>query len=146
MPEILSRQTIRLGLTAADKTDAIRRSGALLVVVGAVTQPYADAMFERETQVPTYLGEGIAIPHGTNESREHILRTCLGFLQFPQGVDWGGETVHVCIPIASRSDEHVEILAALAEVLMNPDAAERLRTTTDPDEVLRLLDAVREEN
>lgn len=59
---------------------------------------------------------------------------------------WGGETVHVCIPIASRSDEHVEILAALAEVLMDPDAAERLRTTTDPNEVLRLLDAVREEN
>ena len=86
MSEILSRETIRLGLTATDKTDAITQCGSLLVAVGAVTQPYADAMFEREHQVPTYLGEGVAIPHGTNESREHIQRTCLGFLQFPGGV------------------------------------------------------------
>ena len=114
MSEILSRETIRLGLTATDKTDAITQCGSLLVAVGAVTQPYADAMFEREHQVPTYLGEGVAIPHGTNESREHIQRTCLGFLQFPGGVDWDGERVFVCIPIASRGEEHVEILGTLA--------------------------------
>ena len=139
MSEILSRETIRLGLTATDKTDAITQCGSLLVAVGAVTQPYADAMFEREHQVPTYLGEGVAIPHGTNESREHIQRTCLGFLQFPGGVDWDGERVFVCIPIASRGEEHVE-------VLMDPDAAAQLRTTTDPDDVLRLLGAFGKEN
>lgn len=146
MSEILSRETIRLGLTATDKTDAITQCGSLLVAVGAVTQPYADAMFEREHQVPTYLGEGVAIPHGTNESREHIQRTCLGFLQFPDGVDWDGERVFVCIPIASRGEEHVEILGALAEVLMDPEAAAQLRTTTDPDDVLRLLGAFGKEN
>lgn len=146
MSEILSRETIRLGLTATDKTDAITQCGSLLVAVGAVTQPYADAMFEREHQVPTYLGEGVAIPHGTNESREHIRRTCLGFLQFPGGVDWDGERVFVCIPIASRGEEHVEILGELAEVLMDPDAAAQLRTTTDPDNVLRLLGAFGKEN
>lgn len=146
MSEILSRETIRLGLTATDKTDAITQCGSLLVAVGAVTQPYADAMFEREHQVPTYLGEGVAIPHGTNESREHIQRTCLGFLQFPGGVDWDDERVFVCIPIASRGEEHVEILGELAEVLMDPDAAAQLRTTTDPDDVLRLLGAFGKEN
>jgi phosphoenolpyruvate-dependent sugar phosphotransferase system EIIA 2 len=146
LPEILSRETIRLGLTATDKTDAITQCGSLLVAVGAVTQPYADAMFEREHQVPTYLGEGVAIPHGTNESREHIQRTCLGFLQFPGGVDWDGERVFVCIPIASRGEEHVEILGELAEVLMDPDATSQLRTTTDPDNVLRLLGAFGKEN
>ena len=146
MSEILSRATIRLGLNATDKTDAITQCGSLLVAVGAVTQPYADAMFEREHQVPTYLGEGVAIPHGTNKSREHIQRTCLGFLQFPGGVDWDGERVFVCIPIASRGEEHVEILGALAEVLMDPDAAAQLRTTTNPDDVLRLLGAFGKEN
>ena len=138
MSEILSRETIRLGLTATDKTDAITQCGSLLVAVGAVTQPYADAMFDREHQVPTYLGEGVAIPHGTNESREHIQRTCLGFLQFPGGVDWDGERVFVCIPIASRGEEHVEIPGTLAEVLMDPDAAAQPRTPTHPDDVLRL--------
>ena len=139
MSEVLSAEAIRLGCTATDKNDAIAQCGALLVEIGAASQEYADAMFERETQVPTYLGEGFAIPHGTNESRQYIKRAALGFLQFPDGVDWDGETVHVCIPIASNSDEHVGILGALAGVLMDPDAAEALRTSNDPDQVLGLL-------
>ena len=146
MSEVLSAEAIRLGCTATDKNDAIAQCGALLVEIGAASQEYADAMFVRETQVPTYLGEGFAIPHGTNESRQYIQRAALGFLQFPDGVDWDGETVHVCIPIASNSDEHVGILGALAGVLMDPDAAEALRTSTDPDQVLGLLSAVGEEN
>lgn len=145
MSDILTRDDIRLGLSAADKADALRQCGAQLVDSGAATQAYAEALFDRERQVSTYLGEGVAIPHGTNESREHILATKLGFLQFPDGVDWDGETVHVCIPIASQSDAHVDILAALADVLMEPDSAQQLRTATDPDAVLALLGAVSKE-
>lgn len=145
MNDILTRDDIRLGLTAADKADALRQCGVLLVESGAATQAYAEALFDREEQVSTYLGEGVAIPHGTNESREHILKTKLGFLQFPGGVDWDGQTVHVCIPIASQSDAHVDILAALAEVLMDPDSAEQLRTATDPDAVLALMGALGQE-
>lgn len=145
MNDILTRDDIKLGLKAADKTDALNQCGALLVDSGAATQAYADALFDRERQVSTYLGEGVAIPHGTNESREHILATKLGFLQFPDGVDWDGETVYVCIPIASQSDAHVDILAALAEVLMDPDSAEQLRTATDPDAVLALMGALGQE-
>ncbi len=144
--EVLSRDAIKLGLTATDKHDAIAQCGALLVGIGAATQPYADALYDRERQISTFLGEGVAIPHGTNESRIHILRTALGFLQFPDGVDWDGETVNVCIPIASNGDEHVGILGALAEVLMDPDAAAILRTTDDPAEILRLLSAFGGEN
>lgn len=142
---VLSRDSIRLGLNAADKEEAIRQCGAALLEVGAIQAPYADAMFDREKEVSTYLGEGFAIPHGTNESRQWINRAALGFLQFPDGVDWNGETVHVCIPIASNSDEHVGILGALAEVLMDSDAAEKLRTTTSVDEVLALLSDIGDE-
>ncbi len=143
--DVMHRDSIRLGRSATDKDDAIRQCGEALLEVGAIQAPYAEAMFAREKEVSTYLGEGFAIPHGTNESRQWINRAALGFLQFPEGVDWNGETVHVCIPIASNSDEHVGILGALAEVLMDPDAAEKLRTTTSVDEVIALLSAIGEE-
>lgn len=139
MNEVLNADSIRLGATAADKHDALTQSGALLVQLGAASQEYAEALFERELQVSTFLGEGVAIPHGTNESRVHIKRTALGFIQYPDGVDWDGNTVNICIPIASNSDEHVGILGALAEVLMDPEAAERLRNSSSVDEVLSLL-------
>lgn len=137
--QVLSTDAVRLGRTASSKDDAIRQCGELLVAIGAADAVYAAALHEREKSVSTYLGEGFAIPHGTNESREHITRTALGFVQFPDGVDWDGNEVKVCIPIASNSDEHVEILGALAEVLMDADAAHALRTATDPARVVALL-------
>lgn len=142
--QILGPDAIRLGISATDKNDALAQCGALLVEIGAATQEYADALFDREQQVSTFLGEGVAIPHGTNEARVHIRRTALGFLQFPEGVDWDGNTVNVCIPIASNSDEHVDILGALADVLMDPQSAKKLRTSGSVDEVLALLSAVGE--
>ena len=146
MSDVLTTDGIRLGAVATDKRDALLQCGALLVGLGAATQEYADALFDRELQVSTFLGEGVAIPHGTNESRVHIRRTALGFIQYPDGVDWDGNTVNVCIPIASNSDEHIGILGALAEVLMEPDQAERLRTTNSIDEVLALLGGLGEDN
>ncbi len=138
-PNVLPREAVRLGLIAADKEDAIRMAGQTLVAIGAADEGYIDGMLERETQVSTFMGNGVAIPHGTNESRGHIKRAALGFLQFPGGVDWNGKTAYVAIPIASNSDEHVGILSALATVLADKSKAERLRTTTSVDEVLDLL-------
>lgn len=142
MNDVITAEGIRLGLTTTGKDDAIAQCGALLVELGAAGPEYAAAMFDRETQVSTYLGEGVAIPHGTNESRVHINRSAVGFLQFPDGVDWDGNTVKVCLPIASNSDEHVDILGALAEVLMDPEQAEQLRSAASVDEVLALLGGV----
>ena len=139
---VLSRDAVRLGLYATDKLDALRQSGALLVEIGAVEEPYADAILEREESVSTYLGEGVAIPHGTDASRTYVKRTALAVLQFPDGVDWGDGPVMLCIAIASNSNEHVSLLAALANILIVPEQAERLRTATDPDEVLALLHTV----
>ncbi|WP_297084591.1 PTS sugar transporter subunit IIA [uncultured Demequina sp.] len=138
-PPLLDASAIRLGLAAEDKADALRQCGAVLVEIGAATEDYAAALHEREKSVSTYVGEGVAIPHGTNESRAHIERAALAYLQFPDGIDWDGETVTVCVAIASKSEEHVDILAALAQVLMDPERAARLREATSAQDVLALL-------
>lgn len=136
---ILEPSAVRLGLVAKDKADALRQCGAVLVEIGAASPPYTDALFEREKSVSTYIGEGVAIPHGTNESREHIERAAIAFLQFPDGVDWDGNQVQVCIAIASRSEEHIDILQSLATVLMVPESAAALREASSIDDVIALL-------
>lgn len=143
---ILSPRAILLGGRATDKWDAVRQAGALLVGLGAVEPGYADAMQERERSMSTCLGEGVAIPHGTDASRALVRRTTLGFLQFPGGVDWDGQLVTVCIPIAASDDEHVVVLSALAQVLMDPDKAHQLRTACSVDAVLALLTTSEEES
>ena len=140
---VLAREAIRLAQHADDKWDALRQSGALLVEIGAVEPGYADAILEREGQISTYMGEGVSIPHGTDQSRVLVRRTALGFLQFPDGVDWDGETVYLCIPIAASGDEHVGVLSALAEVLVDGDSAAVLRGATDVETVLALLNPSR---
>jgi mannitol/fructose-specific phosphotransferase system IIA component len=136
---VLAREGIRLAQHAADKWDALRQSGALLEELGVVDQGYAAAILEREGQISTYMGEGVAIPHGTDQSRALVRRTALGFIQYPDGVDWDGETVYLCIPIAASGDEHVAVLSALAGILVEPDSAAALRAATTADEVLTLL-------
>lgn len=137
---VLVTEAVRLGQSASDKLDALRQSGAVLADIGAVEPGYIDAMLAREEMVSTFMGEGVAIPHGTNESRPFVHRTALGFLQFPDGVDWGdGATVSVCIPIAAAGGEHMALLSALATVLVDPDKAEALRSASSADEVLALL-------
>lgn len=137
--DVLPRAGIRLGLKARDKTDAIEQAGHVLLDLGAIGEEYITGMIDREGEVSTYMGEGFAIPHGTNRSREHVKKTALGFLQFPEGVDWNGKTCYVAIPIASRSDEHIGIMAKLATVLADKTKAEQLRTATTVDQVLTLL-------
>jgi PTS system mannitol-specific IIA component len=139
MGSVLSRQAIRLGLSARSKEDAILVTGRILVELDAVEPGYVDAMLERERSMSTSLGAGFAIPHGTDESRVLIRRTALSFAQFPAGVDWGADQVFVCIGIAARDDEHIEILSQLANTLIEPDLAARLRAATTPDEVLTVL-------
>ncbi|QGN49293.1 PTS sugar transporter subunit IIA [Micromonospora sp. WMMD558] len=142
---LLDRRAIRLRETAADREDAIRRSGAVLVETGAVDPAYVETMLARERAVSTYVGEGVAIPHGTLAGKDAVRRDALAVLRFPAGVDWGGEQVVLCVAIAARGDGHVALLAQLAEILLNPERARALREATDADGVLRLLKPVDEE-
>jgi mannitol/fructose-specific phosphotransferase system IIA component len=137
---VLVRDAIRLGSIASSRDDAILQAGRALEETGAVDPGYADAMLERERGISTSVGEGFAIPHGTDESRVLVRRTALSFIQFPAGVDWDADRVYVCIGIAARDDAHLGILAQLADTLIEPELAARLREATDPDEVLAILE------
>jgi mannitol/fructose-specific phosphotransferase system IIA component len=137
---VLGREGVRLGLKATDKWDAVRQSGALLDELGAVESGYPEAMIERE--VSTFIGEGVAIPHGTDEARSLVRKTTLGFLQFPDGIDWDGNDVRVCVAIAAKGNEHMAVLSGLAQILMEPEQAEALRSSSNVDEVLELLSGI----
>jgi mannitol/fructose-specific phosphotransferase system IIA component len=130
---------VRLGRTATDRADAIEQTGAVLVEIGAVDPAYVPAMHEREESVPTFIGEGVAIPHGTDASRALVRRSALAVLQFPEGVDWGGQDVRLCVGIAASGDEQVGVLSALARVLMDPEKAAALRTADDAATVVAIL-------
>lgn len=145
MSELLDRRAIRLDEPASDKDEAIRRCGAALVEIGAVEPGYVDTMLARERSISTYVGEGVAIPHGTLGGKELVRRDALAVLRFPDGVDWDGERVTVCVGIAAAGDGHVELLAALAEVLLDADQARALREATDVDAVVELLSRIQEE-
>jgi PTS system mannitol-specific IIA component len=144
--DLLDPAAIRLHERAADREAAIRACGQVLVGTGAVEQAYVDAMLERERSISTYVGEGVAIPHGTLASKGAVRRDALSFVRFPETVDWGGEPVTICIGIAAQGDGHMGILAALAEILLEPGRAQALRAADDPDEVIRLLQPAREDS
>jgi mannitol PTS system EIIA component len=139
MGALLLADGIRLGLQASDRFDAVRQSGQVLVDIGAVEPPYIDAMLERERSISTSLGEGFAIPHGTEDSRTWIRETMLSFLQFPDGIAWDDDDVIVCVGIAAVGDEHVGVLANLARILTVPEQAARLRSAERIEDVLSIL-------
>src|ERR671923_1000482 len=114
----LDRSNVRVGAVAADKAHAIRQVGALLVDGRYIEPGYVQSMMGREQVANTYLGNGIAIPHGLLDDRDLILRTGIAVLQVPNGVEWNpGETAYLIVGIAARSDEHIEVLANLTDVL-----------------------------
>ena len=139
LADLLSADRVVLGRTAGDWEDAVRQVGDVLVSSGAVAEAYVDAMVERERSVSTFVGEGVAIPHGTLAGRELVTRDALCVVQFPAGIDWHGDDVVLCIGIAARGDGHVPILARLAELLMEPDRADALRNAATADQVVDLL-------
>ncbi|WP_422774739.1 PTS sugar transporter subunit IIA [Plantactinospora sp. WMMC1484] len=144
--DLLDRRAIRLTEVAADRDEAIRRCGEVLADIGAVHSEYVQTMLARERSVSTYIGEGVAIPHGTLAGKDLVHHDALAVLRFPAGVDWGGQPVTVCVAIAARGDGHVELLASLAEILLDTDRARALREATDPDDVLALLAPAREDS
>jgi PTS system mannitol-specific IIA component len=136
---LLEERAIRLAESATDRDDAIRQCGSTLVAIGAVDSEYVEAMLERERSISTYVGEGVAIPHATLAGKSAVRRDALAVLRFPDGVDWGGQQVVVCVAIAAVGDGHVEILSELAQILLDSDRARQLRQASRPEDVLRLL-------
>ncbi|EWY36986.1 PTS fructose transporter subunit IIA [Skermanella stibiiresistens SB22] len=140
----LGPENVRIAANARDKADAIRQAGGILVEGGYIQPGYVESMMRRETVTATYLGNGIAIPHGLPQDRELILHTGLSVLQLPYGVEWNpGEIVHLVVGIAARSDEHIGVLQKLTDVLDDEATVMRLARTGDIDEIVAALDPAR---
>lgn len=141
----LTTANVRLHATPATKEEAIRQVGQLLVEGGFIAPAYVDSMLGREQQANTYLGNGIAIPHGMGQDRELIRRTGIAVLQVADGVAWkDGEQARLLIGIAARSDEHLTLLANLVDVLGDEAVANQLATTDDAQLIIRHLTRPRE--
>jgi PTS system mannitol-specific IIC component len=140
----LSKDNIFLGLQAASKEEAIRFAGEQLVKGGYVEPEYVAAMLEREKLTPTYLGESIAVPHGTVDAKDRVLKTGVVFCQYPQGILFGEEeddVARLVIGIAARNNEHIQVITSLTNALDDESVIEKLANTTSVDEVLSLLGA-----
>ncbi|MCB1354884.1 MAG: phosphoenolpyruvate--protein phosphotransferase [Rhodobacteraceae bacterium] len=129
---ILTNDMVALGTSVATKAEAIAKAVELLAAAGKIDPRYGDSMLGREKVANTFLGNGIAIPHGLPKDREMIRDTAIAVVQIPGGVDWGqGNTARLVVGIAAKSDEHLEILSNLTDVLGDAEEAERLATTSD---------------
>jgi mannitol/fructose-specific phosphotransferase system IIA component len=145
--DILSVDRIQLKATAVDKMDAIRQAGELLVQSGCVTPAYVDGMLAREQSMSTYLDNGVAIPHGQYENKDEVINAGISVVQIPAGVVWeideddedDVEKAYLVVGIAASSDEHVDVLTALAEIVEDEQLIEQLHHTSDVQFVLDIL-------
>jgi mannitol PTS system EIIA component len=145
MSDVLTPSLIRVPGTARSKDDAIREAGEMLVEAGAVTPEYIDSMYERERSVSTYMGNYLAIPHGTNESKESIKRSALSVIRYDQPIDWDGNEVRFALGIAGYQGGHMDILSRVAIVFSDTDEVDKLLAAGSAEEIYDILNAVNEE-
>lgn len=141
-PFQLTKESIFLGMTETNQTDIIKFVGEQLVKQGNVSEEYIQGMLDREKQVSTYLGESIAVPHGVIDAKQYVKNTGIVFCQFPAGVQWGEDEDSIAklvIGIAAKGDEHIHVITAITNALDDEDAIETLKSTTNPEDVLRIL-------
>ena len=138
-PEVLQIKNILTGLPSESKEEAILRAGHLLEAAGYVDPGYAASMLEREKIVTTYIGMGLAIPHGTSDTKALVRNSGIVVLQYPDGVDFGEEKARLVIGIAGVGDAHLDILAKISSSLDDEEVLERLSVTKDPEEIFKAL-------
>jgi phosphocarrier protein FPr len=136
----LTNNDITLQQVASDKTSAIKAIAQQLTDNGLVADQYVKGMLNREQQNSTFLGNGIAIPHGTTDTRDLVNKTGVAVHHFPEGVNWGdGNIAYVAIGIAAKSDEHLGILKQLTKVLSSDGVEEKLKQAKNKDDIIALL-------
>jgi PTS system mannitol-specific IIC component len=140
---VLATDSIVLAGRARSRDDAIDEAGRLLVEAGAVDERYVRSMHDRETSVSTFMGNGLAIPHGTNEAKSSIRRTALSFVRYDEPVDWNGKQAEFVVGVAGAGDDHLALLSRIAGIFTDAEQVAALRGAATPDEVLAVLDAVK---
>ena len=136
--ELILRENIRVNCKADTQEQVIRQVGQMLVDSGYVKQSYVDGMVEREKTFSTFMGNGLALPHGVEAAKKEIKSSGIAVLTFPEGTDWDGNKVNVVIGIAGVGEEHLDILSVIADKMMDETAAEKL-ATGDVDTVYEIL-------
>lgn len=139
---ILTTERIVMDGGAQNAEQAIDEAGGLLVAAGAVTDEYVASMHEREQSVSTFMGNGLAIPHGTNAAKDSIRSSALSVVRYPDGLDWNGKPVTWVIGIAGKDNEHLAILSRVAKIFGNKEKVRQLDEARTADEVLELLGKV----
>ena len=142
--DVLQIGQVRIHSGSASREDAMREAADILESSGAVTSAYFDAMQQREETVSTYMGNELAIPHGTNETKSAILASALSVVRYDGGVDWDGQPVSFVVGIAGRGDEHLEILSQIALLFSDDDEVAGLKAAATPEDLFALLSAVNE--
>ncbi|WNG87281.1 PTS mannitol transporter subunit IICBA [Mycobacterium sp. ITM-2016-00317] len=137
--DVLPLESIVLSGKAKSSAGAIDEAGHLLVTSGAVEPAYVDAMHERESSVSTFMGNGLAIPHGTNEAKDTIRHTGLSFVRYSEPIDWNGKPAEFVVGIAGAGKDHMALLTRIAQVFLKPDEVARLRQATTAEEVKAIL-------
>lgn len=141
--EILTQENIELNAKLNSKEEAIRKTGQILVDKGYVKQDYIDKMFEREDLASTYMGNFVAIPHGTEDAKEMVQHSGISIVQVPNGVDFGnGNIVKILIGIAGKGNEHLDILSQIAIVCSEEENVQNIVQAKSASEILRLFDEV----
>ena len=140
MSELFSNDNIFLNVSASDQNDAIEKAGQALVDSGAVTENYIQAMKDRENVVSTFMGNGLAIPHGTEEAKGNVIQSGLSLLQIPEGVDWNGEEVKVVVGIAGKDGEHLDLLSKIAITFSEEENVERIINAKSADEIKQVFE------
>lgn len=133
--KVLCEENIVLGLKSVSKEEAIVMTGQKLFENGYIKEEYIEAMLEREKIMTTYMGMGVAIPHGVNEAKKEILSSGIVILQFPEGIDFDGEKAYLMIGIAGVGNEHLEILSNIA-IVLDDELTERLKDSNSKAELL----------
>ena len=139
MSKVLELAQIDLHGTATTSAAAIDEAGGILVQTGAVTAEYPRYMHDRESVVSTYMGNFLAIPHGTNEGKDTVLASALSFVRYDDPIDWGGNPVRFVVGIAGKDGGHMDVLSSIALIFSDEEQVERLLVAETPEEVLELL-------
>lgn len=137
--DVLRKENIVLQLASVSKEDAIRRAGESLVAAGYVKPHYVDAMIEREGVATTYIGNGVAIPHGVGDAKKEIQTSGIVVHQYPEGVEFEGGRAYLVIGIAGAGREHLQILTKIAEAIEDEATVQRLAQSKDPNEIYSIF-------
>lgn len=136
--DLLYKQNICINCTETEKKDVIKKLGQMLVGSGYVNAQYIDGMFEREETFSTFMGNGLVIPHGVESAKKEVMHSGIAVMTFPEGIKWGEETARIAVGIASVGEDHLNILSAISEQIMDTESAEKL-ITGDVDTIYNML-------